>query len=194
MFGIGLPKTGTTSLIKALNMIGLRIGFYYKNYPINIFKVENGKCVLCPNALKNVDALADLPVTFFYKELDKLFPGSKFILTHREIESWIKSCSNNLWTGKFLPGNHRINRLHEEFFGTKTFDEKLFRKAYYRHLDDVRQYFKGRDDLLEFDLSQDNKWEALSEFLDLPAPDEQFPISNKAKSRVIRDIKRKLFS
>ncbi len=64
VFGIGLSKTGTKSLVKALKILG------YKSvhYPRNL------------NVLKNYDAAADISVAHAFKELDKKYPKSKFIL------------------------------------------------------------------------------------------------------------------
>ncbi len=64
-WGIGLGRTGTTSLCEAFSTLGYRRVMH--NPPFE--------------ALQTADAGADNGVTIFYKYLDYIHPGSKFILT-----------------------------------------------------------------------------------------------------------------
>ena len=88
IFGLGLSKTGTTSLAHALDILGykvrdcLGITIYRKGQISSIDRT----------ALKNYDALTDTPIPSFYRELDIEFPNSKFILTVRELDAWLNSC------------------------------------------------------------------------------------------------------
>jgi hypothetical protein len=79
IFGIGLPRTGTTSLAKALRTLG--------------YKGEN-YCVLRKEGTKDGDAKAFKIDNGFFKIYKELFwecPNSKFILTTRDVGSWKKS-------------------------------------------------------------------------------------------------------
>jgi len=79
IFGIGLPRTGTTSLAKALRTLG--------------YKGEN-YCILQKEGTKDKDILSfKVDNGFFntYKELFYDTPAAKFILTTREIGSWKRS-------------------------------------------------------------------------------------------------------
>lgn len=58
-FGIGLSKTGTISLFAALALLGYRAAEH--------------------------DVATDLPLAAFYPQLDERYPGSKFILTLRDM-------------------------------------------------------------------------------------------------------------
>ncbi|MBL0299362.1 MAG: hypothetical protein IPQ21_19985 [Betaproteobacteria bacterium] len=42
--------------------------------------------------LEQNEALTDTPIPSFYRELDRRYPGAKFILTVRDMESWLLSC------------------------------------------------------------------------------------------------------
>ncbi|MFM6208709.1 MAG: sulfotransferase, partial [Planktothrix sp.] len=79
VFGIGLAKTGTTSLAGAMKMLGYASKHYLLNPNVDILKYE---------------FLGDMPIQTRYKQYDQEYPGSKFILTVRDQESWLRSCMN----------------------------------------------------------------------------------------------------
>ena len=83
IFGIGLSRTGTLSLTEALKELGYRT-VHYPPIP-KFFKY-----------IDENDAFTDITVSCNYKILDKKYLGSKFILTIRDKESWLKSCENHL--------------------------------------------------------------------------------------------------
>jgi len=74
-WGIGLARTGTTSLCQAFRTLG------YSNV------VHNPPF----EALASADAGADNGVVIFFKYLDYKFPGSKFVLTVRDLDGWLDS-------------------------------------------------------------------------------------------------------
>jgi len=78
IFGIGLPKTGTTSLTIALEMLG----YTSRHSPMECFTLHHGELSVNQKKIDKYDALTDLPIPHFYPELDICFPNSKFILTH----------------------------------------------------------------------------------------------------------------
>ena len=90
VFGIGLSKTGTTSLYAALDRLGFRSGTYRHLRALGLDAWFRGD--FSGDPLGDYDALSDLPVGAFYRQLDRRYPGSKFILTHRDRESWLASC------------------------------------------------------------------------------------------------------
>ena len=79
IFGIGVGKTGTHSLTIAVRMLG---------YP----KAHHGKGAAKLERIRSWNFWADIPVAGKYKFLDHCFPHAKFILTVRDINSWIRSC------------------------------------------------------------------------------------------------------
>ncbi len=87
VFGIGISRTGTTSLSKALR----RLGYDTIHAPLSIIKRVDGRIVLNEEAVRRYEALTDSTVAFMYKELDAAFPGANFILTVRDVEKWLLS-------------------------------------------------------------------------------------------------------
>ena len=86
VFGIGLSRTGTQTLNRALQMLGYEAAHYP---PITCYRL--GRALLDLDEAGKYDALTDIPVARFYKELDSAFPGSKFIMTVRNPDDWIES-------------------------------------------------------------------------------------------------------
>ena len=89
VFGIGLSKTGTTSLHAALEILGYRAGTFRHMRDLGLDHWFRGD--FSPNYLKDLDAVTDLPVATWFRELDIRYPGSKFILTVRPRDSWLQS-------------------------------------------------------------------------------------------------------
>src|ERR1700735_3895406 len=108
--GIGLGRTGTTSLCEALQLLG------YKNVQHNPDFPE----------LKTLDGGADVGVLIFYKYLDYKFPGSKFVLTLRDLEEWLRS-------EEYIFSQIHVRALDD--------DVAITRAGYRRHIEDVRRYF-----------------------------------------------------
>src|SRR3990172_8161285 len=133
IFGIGLPKTGQSSLAMAMWILGHKT----VQYPYNASQIQNN------------DFSLDLPVVIQYKKLDKKYPNSKFILTTRDLDSWLKSMRNHY---RRYPASKRYKQqlmFRLKFWGTVNFNKKLMTKKYYEHIEDVNKYFKGREkDLL----------------------------------------------
>lgn len=165
VFGIGLSRTGTTSLSEALGILG----FSAVHYPANMRDIETH------------EAAADLPVADTFEMLDATFLGSKFIYTVRERTRWLESCRRH-WTRK--QGN-KLSALHREFrervYGTIDFSPALFAHAYDRHERRVMKYFADRPrDLLVLDICGGHaNWETLCTFLAVPVPPTPFPNTNR---------------
>ena len=88
VFVIGFPKTGTTSLQSALTTLGYKVkGEFGMKDPNISRKVYE----MAFRFVEQYDAFEDNPWCVIFKELDKKYPGSKFILTLRPTEPWIKS-------------------------------------------------------------------------------------------------------
>ena len=94
VFGIGLSKTGTTSLYSALHILGLRAGTYRHMRELGLNEWFGGD--FRKDYLVNFDAVTDLPIASFFPQLYYRYPSSKFILTVRNKASWLKSCQHQL--------------------------------------------------------------------------------------------------
>lgn len=180
IFGIGLSKTGTTSLANALQILG-----YKTKDNMGIVKYVAGDVSSVDLDLVDAfEALTDTPIPSFYRELDIRYPGSKFILTVRDSEGWLKSCKKQ-FTPRFAgiqTDAHR--RLFIELYGTDAFDARGFARGYERFVSGVSEYFKDRQsDLLIVDIAAGEGWEKLCPFLQRRVPDIPFPKANVTQVR-----------
>ena len=166
-WGIGLGRTGTTTLCDALKVLG------YRNV------VHNPKF----EELRDLDGAADNGCTVFYKYLDYKFPDSKFILTVRDLDPWLES-SNYIHDRCSATRENDVPIMRRMLlYEAVAFDREIFTAAYHRHHADVKRYFQQRpDDLLVLNIMGGDGWELLCPFLELPIPDEPFPHSNARES------------
>jgi hypothetical protein len=164
IFGIGLTRTGTTSLTEALKLLGY-------------------SAVHCPMSYEEIekhDASTDTAVAARFEFLDLLYPNSKFILTFRDLDSWIESAA-------YLrrSENDPIWQLETraKLWKSFVFDKEKFIKAYHEHHSKVLHYFKDRrNDLLILDLDSTDKLGELCSFLGKPTPNYEYPHLNKREN------------
>jgi hypothetical protein len=143
-----------------------------------------GQLVFRPTPeIYSYSAYADNPVPLFFRELDAMFPKSKFVLTFRDVDAWIDSVEYifEAWWDSWgaSPEGPLIEACHRGFYGTARFDRLCGREAYLRHNNRVREYFVNRPgDLLELDMTRDNQWNSICHFLSVPVPQAPFPRLN----------------
>jgi len=182
IFGLGLSRTGTRSLTSALQILG----YDTSHYPIDedtYTELSNGQYDL--TLLKYHDGLTDITTVPFYQQLDKHYPGSKFILTVRDREGWLRSCRNHWFNRPAFKATedpddevHMLMRqfLRSSVFGCYNFVPERFTWVYERHVREVMSYFKDRpDDLLIIDVCNGEGFEKLAPFLGREIPTEPFP-------------------
>jgi len=169
IFGIGLSRTGTLSLATALTELGYET-IHYPDPPLIPELID---------VIKEYDAACDTPVALAYKELDKAFPNSKFILTTRSLESWIESCRNFRHFRIGLKFDKKQVRLL--LYGYNGFHEDKFTETYIKHEVEVREYFKNRSDLLIMNITNGDGWKELCTFLNKEIPNKPFPHRHKGK-------------
>ena len=188
VFCIGFHKTGTTTLKVALKKLGYRVtGSFGTKDPDIANKVHEMAFAM----IDQYDAFQDNPWPMLYKELDARFAGSRFILTRRPTEAWIRSQVKD-----FASTETPMRRwIYGEDAGCPEGNEDTYVARYERHNREVLDYFKDRpDDLLVFDLPADASWDKLCAFLGQEIPDEPFPHANKASlSRKLKNWFKKLF-
>lgn len=176
IFCIGLPKTGQVSLAYAMKTLGYQVNFY--PYSLRVIRKK--------------DFVMDLPVLLRYKELDKIFPGSKFIMTTRDYNSWINSFRNHY---RRFPASRRHKALlkyRQRFWDTVHFDTYTMTRRYYEHQAYVYNYFKDRrKDLLVFNIVDGEGWKKLCPFLGKKVPRIPFPKENVGKYRKLTVYKKK---
>jgi hypothetical protein len=183
IFGIGMQKTATTSLDHALKILGFDSAHWIDGkWAVRIMKDMriDGRS----RTLEQHYALCDLPIPIIFKQLDRGYPGSKFILTIRDEADWLMSARDH-WSYERNP--HRAewdmhpgpNLIHRETYGREDFDALTFLERYRRHNGDVRQYFRDRpEDLLVLDMTNDSQellWAKLCGFLGRHVPSVPYP-------------------
>jgi hypothetical protein len=159
LFIIGLPRTGTTSISVAL----LEHDFMVAH------------TAFTKHAFELADVISDAPCFSDYKELDKLFPGSKFVYLDRNLEQWIPSAQMLLnkmsarldpITGVFSPV---LKRSFNEIFELTTTDDPVSTQhltdCYLNHQQAVFEYFKNRTDFLSINISHTDSLPKLLDFL-----------------------------
>lgn len=171
IFGIGLSKTGTTSLYAALHYLGYRSGTHRHMARLGMREWFQGDFTI--DYLKDFDAVTDLPLAGFYQSIDQRYPDSKFILTVRPLNDWLRSCRNFFST----PPKHDFSRQGRlAVYGCEIFNEEKFSLAYERHLLDVADFFSDTPDkLLIFNVFAGDGWEKLCPFIGKKVPAYQFP-------------------
>ena len=183
VFGLGLSKTGTTSLAAALNTLGIKT-IWYPHDEKTLAELRSGVYRL--SILEEYDGAVDTPIVPYYAQLDNVYPNSKFILTIREKNSWLRSAENH-WKGATTGRNIRLDSFREfirsAVYGTVVFNPDRFSWVYDTHERNVRQYFEDRpNDLLILDICGGEGWEKLCGFLDLETtPHIPFPHMRKSK-------------
>ena len=186
VFGIGMHKTGTTSLHHAFTALGLDSWHWKTNKQAwRIFSEMNslGRSVL----LEQSYALCDNPIPMLYEKLDKAYPNSKFILTKLSDEKWLAAveCLYDPQRNPFYDWNKQpfSNLIHNALYGRTDFHPETMLERYHRHNAEVVDYFRNRpDDLLVMNMNElDSKqsWELLCGFLGKPIPSIPYPHSHK---------------
>lgn len=163
VLGLGLSKTGTTSLNLALECLG------YRNYD-------------CPGAisrLEGFDSATDSVPAMWWRKGQ--ITADKYILTLRSLDDWLKSIKAH-WAkhrDKYDAQKYKAPALWEMrqyFYASNDYDEAIFRQAYQSHKEEVLRKAKP---LLVYYLCEGEGWGPLCNFLDRPIPDHPFPYANR---------------
>jgi hypothetical protein len=183
IFGIGFHKTGTTSLYEAFKILGYDAAHWTNARWARTIWEEmeaTGKSI----TLEKAYALTDFPIGLLWRELDKAYPGSKFILTVRDVADWLDSVEKhfsdaNPWRSSW-DGDCFTHKLHTLVYGRKKFDRQVMLDRYWRHNAEVLDYFKGRNDLLVMPRPE---WTPLCTFLGKDVPNVPYPKANLTPSQ-----------
>jgi len=175
--GIGLPKTGTTSLGYCFR----RFGFKHQTFDMDLaVKVKRNQVDEVLREAEKHESFEDWPWFLLYREFDRQFPNSKFILTLRkDTATYVTS----------LKGHHERQGIRnkdfvkphwwDDVFGVEPIDWNYEKSAqrYENHNRAMLEYFAGRinKDLLVVCWEKGDGWTELSRFLNRRAPDEPFP-------------------
>ena len=165
IFCIGLSGTGTRSLHLAMKVLGLS-SCHFPRHLDDFAKYQ---------------VLSDIPVSCRYRELDAMFPGSKFILTTRKLEGWLDNRSRK--PADQRPPSLWIQETRLRTYGVISFDRERYTQRHREFHEGVDAYFADRpQDLLVLRVVEGEGWEKLCPFLGIPIPDQPFPVVRNVHS------------
>lgn len=185
VFGIGLSRTGTTTLDRALRRLG-----YLSSHYLNVF---TGELLTADDALW-FDALSDTPICPDFESLFHQFPNSLFVYTHRSFDDWRLSLEKH-YLRQYASADFEALLARATTPGATRYGAGRARSAislFFRHGDaaTARRIYEKRVDeffsgdraarLLRFDVFAGEGWEKLCGFLGRPVPSESFPWENAA--------------
>jgi len=198
VFGLGFSKTGTTSLERALEILGYKVckGHWNNNYTNYLLSLYVNKDF--DELIRMTDyweAFADGPWggTQLYKKLVKWYPQAKFIHTVRDPEKWyisfekmITQFDSNLSTA--------FNTYHKKRWGSAYYFQNVFNintlegskntiiKNYNDYNEEVSAFFRDSPFYyLKLNISDGGGWNSLCPFLGDKEPKVLFPHLNKVK-------------
>lgn len=168
ILGVGLSRTGTTSLTEALKLLGYKAIHWY---PERLADVVNG-LNLNPDFRRydDVDAVTDIPAAYYWRELWKAYPDLQFIFTDRDIDSWWKSVKRHYETAIIDKALQYIvygGELHEVSYKKKFIDHKMSLIANI-----------PKNKLLILNIERGDGWKQLCSFLSKKVPSVPFPHLN----------------
>ena len=175
--GIGLPKTGTTTLGYCFR----RFGFKHRTFDMDLaYQVKRNNLAPVIEEATKFETFEDWPWFEIYRELDQTFPNSKFILTLRkDAETYVSSLKRHHEREGIRKEGFVKPYYWDEVHGVEpaAWDYEKSAQRYNRHNREVLEYFGRRinKDLLVVCWEHGDGWAKLSGFLNKPMPDEPFP-------------------
>jgi hypothetical protein len=102
IIGAGFPRTGTTTLKQALQILGYNDTYHFKDLIANSEKLrhwqeleDHGKTDF-NRLFEGFKATVDFPGYPYYKILMNQYPEAKVILTTRDVDKWYESTSKTI--------------------------------------------------------------------------------------------------
>ena len=180
VFGIGLSRTGTSSLTDALSRLGYHAIHWFNPHSLTLIS-QSDFCLF--------DAFADIPASCQFEFLYHSFPNARFVYTTRPIPSWETSITHHyeMTHGISSPAELRAPRLAHRFdFAAGRVESNLYSRfptwsEAYRSFDlRVNRFFEDKptSKLLKLGICSGEGWEKLCPFLEKPIPPDAFPNSN----------------
>lgn len=190
VFGAGLGRTGTMSLRVALESLGLGPCHHMEV----VLEDMSGQVPLWVDALDGrpdwaaiyagCQSAVDWPTASFYRELHAAFPDARFILTHRDADTWAESFSETIYRGiagrdQAPPPARAWLDMCARAIARAGIPEGLslqeLAAAFTAHNEAVKAALPP-EQLLVYQVREG--WEPLCKFLGVQMPDEPFPRRN----------------
>jgi hypothetical protein len=196
IFCLGAHKTGTTSLMEALTILGFELfpeQQWYDDWDLqqSFFAGNHGPVF---DLIEKFDAFKDTPFNHsdFFKELHSRYPTALYILTLRDEDELIASHRrwNAVLESEVFPNDQHLKAVAAEFwrreYGQEVAvgDEDFIKATYRARNESILDFFRQRSQqLLVFDLTQESDpWGKLCEFVKRPVPATTvFPHANRTQ-------------
>lgn len=196
LLNAGLSRTGTTSIHKAVQQLGLT-SIHYDDERLNhIIDQPSGGGPF--DVYDDIDVVGDIPSALYYQQLADAYPDAKVLLTVRDETEWWASCKRHFATRpsvQRMPFHQRIGRRvmkGRDHIDTLIRRDKIRVMAYmtadpnpltwlgcYRdHNAKVRAAIPA-DRLVVMDVTRGDGWATLCDALDMPIPSGPFPHENR---------------
>jgi len=190
VIGAGLGRTGTYSLKLALNQLGLgpchHMEAVIQNMPtqVPLWSAALTGAADWSAIFDGFSSTVDWPTASFYRELAAVYPSARFVLTHRDPESWADSFGETIYTAmaqraEFPAPLQPWLAMAHGVIAKAGFPDGLDREAliarFIAHNEAVKSAIPASR-LLVWQVKEG--WEPLCAFVGKPVPDEAFPRSN----------------
>ena len=176
IFGIGLNKTGTTSLKQAF----VQLGFRHLDRKPRLFKHwKKREFEQIFDWIEDYETFEDWPWPLMVPELLERYPDAKFILTRRtDARTWVESLKRQ--AEKTNPDNNPRKVIYGHSYPHG--HEAAHIAFYEKHLEKVRAFFANKPaQLSEFCWEEGDSWPDICAFLGVDQPRKPFPHANKSK-------------
>lgn len=212
VIGVGFGRTGTESLYRALNELGLPCYHMYEviqnkanashlDFWLNVARAPAGTHHDWEQVFARYTAAVDNPACVVWRELLAEYPGAKLILTlhPKGPEAWYESTmdtiyfSESTWQFKVLKLVTPFGRKFGEMVHTLvwqrghagTITDRAQAIAYYeQHIEKMKAAVPP-EQLLVFKVSEG--WAPLCQFLGLPVPSTPFPnVNSRAEFQKVK--------
>ena len=187
IIGAGFGRTGTMSLKAALDQLGYPCYHMVECFPKGPEHWKHWEQV--GSSSPDWDALfegfiatVDFPACTSYAPLAEHYPGAKVVLTVRDPEKWFNSVQSTIFAKEwmeFLPGTEAgpyMQATINNYFDGRMHDRDHLIRRFNEHVADVKENIEP-ERLLVFEVA--DGWEPLCQFLELPAPETDFPHVNE---------------
>lgn len=170
VFGIGLNKTGTSTLGECLRHLGYS-HVSHRSDMLSAFQQGNIRRIIAET--RRYDSFEDWPWPLVYRSLYEEYGSeASYILTVRRTpEIWVELLKQHCLT------THPERPMRMSVYGYKYphgYEEEHM-AFYIKHNTDVRQFFAGKKEFLEICWEQGDSWGKLCSFLGHEAPTTSFP-------------------
>lgn len=161
VFVISLPQSGLRRVGAVMTMMGLRLKF-----------------VVSDENYENADVFMNTPVWADYKDLDRIYPGSKFILARCDVDDWYRRFmqatlafyNHVVIKGEnWSPWSEMDRRAYRHVFEGKKYTREFLLRRYEEHSQIARDHFKDRPkEFLEINVDDAESLEKTVQFLGTP--------------------------